>query len=170
MQKAREMKAVALGHYTVDPKSYLLESYIISRREKLTLNMKWAAIVLVMVAMILPVFGQQTAEAWNNKGAALDDQGKYDDAIKAFDEAIRINPNYADAWYNKGVAFYHQKKYNEAIQAYDKAIKIDPQFADAWQNKGNALEAQGKDKEAAEALYKAVEILFKKRFGKNLSA
>lgn len=40
--------------------------------------------------------------AWNNKGNSLADLGKYDEAIKSFDEAIRINPGYATAWYNKG--------------------------------------------------------------------
>ena len=34
--------------------------------------------------------------AWNNKGNALYDQGKYDEAIKAYDEAIRLDPKYAD--------------------------------------------------------------------------
>ena len=31
-------------------------------------------------------------------------QGKYDEAIKAYDEAIRLDPNYAKAWNNKGNA------------------------------------------------------------------
>ena len=35
------------------------------------------------------------AMAWNNKGHALDNQGKYDEAIKAYDEAIRLDPNFA---------------------------------------------------------------------------
>ena len=44
--------------------------------------------------------------AWNNKGIALYGQGKYDEAIKAYDEAIRLDPNYAMAWNNKGIALY----------------------------------------------------------------
>ena len=30
--------------------------------------------------------------AWYNKGAALDNLNKYDEAIKAYDKAIEINP------------------------------------------------------------------------------
>ena len=31
-------------------------------------------------------------------------QGKYDEAIKAYDEAIRLDPKHASAWNNKGNA------------------------------------------------------------------
>ena len=39
-------------------------------------------------------------DAWNSKGVALDNLGKYENAIKSYEEAIRIKPDYADAWYN----------------------------------------------------------------------
>ena len=44
--------------------------------------------------------------AWYNKGIALDNLGKYDEAIKAYDEAIKLDPNDAVAWNNKGVALF----------------------------------------------------------------
>ena len=65
-------------------------------------------------------------QAWNNKGNALNYQGKYDEAIKAYEEAIRLDPNYVDAWYNKGIALDSQGKYDEAIKAYDEAISSIP--------------------------------------------
>ena len=67
--------------------------------------------------------------AWNNKGIALYSQGKYNEAIKAYDEAIKLDPKYAMAWNNKGLALNSQGKYNEAIKAYDEAIKLDPKYA-----------------------------------------
>ena len=33
---------------------------------------------------------QQTAEDWNKNGVSLADQDKFDDALKAFDKAIRL--------------------------------------------------------------------------------
>jgi len=44
------------------------------------------------------------AKAWSNKGVVLFSQGKYDESIKAFDEALKLDPNLVDAWYKKGVA------------------------------------------------------------------
>ena len=85
-------------------------------------------------------------------------QGKYDEAIKAYDEAIRLDPNLAEAWNNKGNALYSQGKYDEAIKAYDEAIRLDPNFADAWCNKGNALDDKGKYDEAIKAYDEAIRL------------
>ncbi|MDO9096974.1 MAG: tetratricopeptide repeat protein, partial [Candidatus Methanoperedens sp.] len=55
---------------------------------------------------------------------AIQDQGKYEEAIKAYDKDIEMNPENADAWYNKGFALYGLGKYEEATKAYDTAREI----------------------------------------------
>jgi tetratricopeptide (TPR) repeat protein len=97
-----------------------------------------------------------TAEDWFNQGNALNRQGKLDEAIKAYDEAIRLDPKYVAAWGNKGNALDGQGKYDEAIKAYDEAIRLDPKYAIAWNNKGIALEALGKTTEANAAFAKVL--------------
>jgi len=81
------------------------------------------------------------------KGIALGNQGKYNEAIKCFNEAIRLDPKEVDAWNNKGVALVIQEKYDEAIKAFDEAIRLDPNLAGAWNNKGVALKALGRSDE-----------------------
>ncbi len=56
--------------------------------------------------------------AWSNKGLALKAQGKYDEAIKAYDKAIEINPQLALAWSGKGFVLGQQGKYDKAIEAF----------------------------------------------------
>jgi tetratricopeptide (TPR) repeat protein len=100
----------------------------------------------------------EDATFWYNEGNALSNQKKYDEAINAYDKAIRLDPNYIDAWYWKGIALYNQEKYDEAIKAYDEAIRLDPNYAAAWYWKGNAFEALGRTSEANAAFAKAEEL------------
>lgn len=62
-------------------------------------------------------------------------QNKFDEAIKAYAKAIKINPQSPMAWNNKGLALANLHKSDEAIKAYDKAIEINPQDSMALENK-----------------------------------
>ncbi len=53
--------------------------------------------------------------------------GKSDEAIKAYDKAIEINPQDSRSWDGKGIALSKLNKSNEARKAFDKAIEINPQ-------------------------------------------
>ncbi|MCX6673315.1 MAG: tetratricopeptide repeat protein [Methanothrix sp.] len=67
---------------------------------------------------------QQTAEDWFNKSVALFSQGKYDEAIKCYDQAIRLDPNDVAARYNKGVALDALGKTTEANAAFTEAKEL----------------------------------------------
>ena len=68
----------------------------------------------------------EDAVAWNNKGIALRKLRRFDEAVKAFEEAIRLSPSYAHAWLNKGICLDIQGKYEAALLAIDEAIRLDP--------------------------------------------
>src|SRR6476646_11644269 len=61
---------------------------------------------------------------------------KLEDAVRSFDLAIRIDPNYVDAWIKKGYAHFHLDEYTVALSSYDKAIEIDLTNAEAWNLQG----------------------------------
>jgi curved DNA-binding protein CbpA len=103
-------------------------------------------------------FNSNDAVAWNYKGRALYNLGRYDDAIMCYDKAIEIDPNNAVAWNYTGRAMYHLDKYDEAIKCYDKAIGINPKDAEAWNNKGNALNSLGRYEESISSYDKAIKI------------
>ncbi|MFY9796442.1 MAG: tetratricopeptide repeat protein [Candidatus Nitrosopolaris sp.] len=92
------------------------------------------------------------------KGNECFDRGDYSITLDFYDEAIKIDANYADTWNNKGLALYNLGKYNEAIESCDRAIKIDPNNAYAWYNKGNALYALRKYNEAMGSYDRAIKI------------
>src|SRR6202167_1037861 len=82
--------------------------------------------------------------AHNNLGVSLADQGKLDEAIAHYSEALRIKPDYADAHNNLGAALADQGKVDEAIAHYSEALRIKPDYADAHDNLGVSLCDQGK--------------------------
>jgi len=91
-------------------------------------------------------------------GLFLSGKGRYNDAIEAFDKAIKLNPNSAAAWNNKGNALKLQNRHDEAIMAFDKSVELNPKFVDAWHNKGMALYDQHKYDKAIVDYDRALEI------------
>lgn len=98
------------------------------------------------------------AMVWVNKGNALYNQGKYEDAVEAYDEAIKLDTENTPAWLAKGLALDELERYYEAIEAYDEVIKLDPEIAAAWNDKGVALGKLDKDDEEIAAYEKAIKL------------
>jgi tetratricopeptide (TPR) repeat protein len=96
--------------------------------------------------------------AWNNKGNALYELGKYNEAIKCYDKAIEIAPKNSDALMMKGMALNYLGVYDEAIECAEKFIEIEGDHAKALALKGEALGYKGRYKEAIECAKKAIEI------------
>ena len=71
-------------------------------------------------------------------GSLTSNLKRYDDAIEAYRQALRINPENADAWNNLGIAYNNLKRYDDAIEAYRQALRINPEYANAWYNLGIA--------------------------------
>ena len=61
---------------------------------------------------------------FNSLGVALQEQGKLEESIDAYQQAIHIQPDVADAYSNLGIALQEQGRLKESIQAYQKALEI----------------------------------------------
>ena len=59
-----------------------------------------------------------------NKGNALYSLGKYQEAIRYYDDVLAISPNDVDTLNNKGNTLGKLGKYTEATKYYQKAIEI----------------------------------------------
>ncbi|MEM9273750.1 MAG: tetratricopeptide repeat protein, partial [Cyanobacteria bacterium P01_F01_bin.143] len=87
-------------------------------------------------------------EAWYNRGNALSDLGRLEEAIASHDQALKIKPDYHEAWNNRGIALKNLGRLEEAIASHDQALKIKPDGYRAWGNRGNALFNLGRYEEA----------------------
>jgi len=95
---------------------------------------------------------------WYGKGATLILLGRYDEALRAIDTALDINPHNEVAWLNKGNAFTKLGRLVDALRCFNAAIKVNPAYEVAWNNKGNALARLGKFEEALGCYERALDI------------
>ena len=63
---------------------------------------------------------------WNNYGVALTDQQQYATAANAFQQVLKLDPNYVDGYINVGVAKQIEGKWEDAQQWFQKALLKDP--------------------------------------------
>ena len=78
--------------------------------------------------------GNATAAQWLERGNQLWRSRRYDEAVKAFDEAIKQKPAFVYlAYYGKGLALARQGKLKESIAALEQAVKLKPDFVAAWE-------------------------------------
>ncbi|MFN6241558.1 MAG: tetratricopeptide repeat protein [Microcystis sp.] len=85
-----------------------------------------------------------TADIWIERGGQLWRLRRYEEAIKAFDEAIKQNDpkNVYLAWYGKGFALGNLGKYQPAIEALQQAINTLPKREDLKNFHSSILQKQ----------------------------
>ncbi len=67
----------------------------------------------------------QSVISWYNKGVVLDKLGRSEEALAAFNEALRIDPKFTDSWFNKACALSFLKRKDEMLESLKKAIELD---------------------------------------------
>jgi serine/threonine protein kinase/tetratricopeptide (TPR) repeat protein len=95
---------------------------------------------------------------YNELGVALDRQGKYEDAIRAYRAASLAAPGNAFALCNLGIEYVAVGDFAEATKNLRKSAGIDPNYDVAAANTSFALRCQGKYKEALPFALKATEL------------
>ena len=86
-------------------------------------------------------------------GIALQDQGKLEEAIKAYNNALSIKPDYAQAYNNMGNALENQGKLEEAIGSYNKALSIKSDYAQTYNNATELLKMYSPKSERSHSLF-----------------
>lgn len=70
---------------------------------------------------------QRNAKLYNNVGHALENEGRYDEALMYFQQAVHIQTDDIGAHINVGRTYNNLKRYAEAEQAYMRAKALFPQ-------------------------------------------
>jgi tetratricopeptide (TPR) repeat protein len=95
--------------------------------------------------------------ARNNLADTLARRGKYEEAARELEAAIRLRPGYAEAWFNQGGIQDRTGQPEKARESYEQALRLRPDdYPDAHNSLGLVLTRLGRHEEAGEHFEKAV--------------
>jgi len=67
-----------------------------------------------------------TIQSLVDKGQLLMNDGKFEDALGYFEQALLLNQDDPDLWNYKGIALRSLGRYEESMECFNKSLEIDP--------------------------------------------
>jgi len=98
------------------------------------------------------------ADAWNNRGLALQNLKRIDEALQSFDRAGELQPGSPEAFINKGLLLRELGHFPQALESFERALQIDPGNPEQHNNRGNVLLDLGRAAEALAGFDRAIEL------------
>jgi tetratricopeptide (TPR) repeat protein len=102
--------------------------------------------------------GKPQARVHNLMGQAYDRLKQPLEAIKAYDAAIALDPNFAAAHGNRASILADTGLPDEALRSYDRALALNANSGADWLNRGTLLHDMGKLAEAVESYNRALAL------------
>jgi tetratricopeptide (TPR) repeat protein len=99
-----------------------------------------------------------TPEELNRAGMDFYKQGKYSEAIEAYESAIALKPDHVPCYINLTHAYNKKGRPDDALRVALKAAELAPANGAVRHNLGNAQNAKGRWNEAVSAYSRAWEI------------
>ncbi len=105
-----------------------------------------------------PQTPEKNAVWFYNQGVVLEKQSQVEAAIKSYQEAVRLAPDYSSALLNLGKVLAETGQNAEAVTQYRKALRIRPDLVDAHTSLGAALTGMGHIDEAVAEYQEALRL------------
>ncbi len=109
---------------------------------------------------------QYLASAHYHLGTIRMNRGEFDEALKAFDQAVSLNPQMYDAYQNRAVTLRKMGQYQKSVEACRDIIGKFPRTAKTRSSMGLAYEKMGRYKQAARAHLDALDQSSQWQFAK----
>lgn len=121
------------GRWLADPRDVEASSYFGDYATRFA-SSGFPAEAQRLTALFAPAKGTRSAQDFYNEAKAAAQQGESAQAMAAYQEAIRLKPDYGQAYTGLGALLLMQKRSDEARVQFEKAMSIDPNHATALIN------------------------------------
>ncbi len=111
----------------------------------------------VKADMISPIEEPEKVD-WAKSAMKYASEGSFEEALMAYDQALREDPGDMYLWVGRGLALENLEQYPEAVESFDMAIELDPDNAKVWYNRGLALEQLKRYDDAIDSYDRALAI------------
>ena len=95
---------------------------------------------------------------YNISGVCYKAIGQLDAAVRNFEKALAIKPDYTEVNYNLGLTLQELGQLDAAVECYKKAIAIQPEYAEAHNNLGLTLQKLGQLDAAVKSYEEALAV------------
>ena len=116
--------------------------------------------LLVLFCFSLTAFGQKTEEAKKlvSQGIALNDSGKYDQAIEKYKLAMAADSLYPNSYYETGYTLFTSGREKEAIPYLEKLLLIAPKAGGGYDILGSIYDDDNQPDKAIEYYKKGIAV------------
>ncbi len=99
----------------------------------------------------------QNVDALFNRGQALNELGRADEAVADFTACLSLDSKLADAYLERGLVHYRADRLPVALQDLNRALELNPEAAEAYQIRGDLMLDQGRFSAALEDFDAAIQ-------------
>lgn len=97
-------------------------------------------------------------DAWDHLGICYRRTGQIDEAIKAYETSIQINPDNPVPYVNLALIYIHNKDFPKALTYHKKVVELDPTDPEGFFGLGNVYENMNLRDKAVDNYLKAAEL------------
>ena len=111
--------------------------------------------LFVIVSICFAKDTEKTADSCRQKGLTYYKSGKYELAIKEYNKAIKLKPDFDFAYSNRGYAEFMLQHFNEALNDFNIALSLNPSNSDALVKRGKTEISMNNKSGACDDFFKA---------------
>ena len=131
----------------------IIEAYKLQNDGNLTQAIeKWRSIANTAMG----VNSELVSRAFFSIGYLHSLQDEKDQALSAYDEAIKLNPNFVDLYISRGILNHRLGNFKESLVDFDTVIRLEPELTEAYINRGTVKRSMGEYQDAIEDYNKAI--------------